>query len=212
MRARTYSFAEVLRKLFFASLFFIVLFSGCQAPTPYQREVRYTQAPYGLTRRIIPIYIDASFGEADKVALEQGIQQWNYALNGNVILKVENWHYELGIMETTELFHRHGFIIVNINSIHALVRDKKSTILAFADSVPGKAIYFIRDRIKNEDMTNITLHEIGHVLGANHRDHNLMDPTYNPNSYRCIDFDTLHQVADQLGFDPKLGNYCYDVK
>ena len=49
----------------------------------------YINAPSGASERtkVIDIYVDHEFGNADKVAIQEGIEQWNYALNKQIEIR-----------------------------------------------------------------------------------------------------------------------------
>lgn len=184
---------------------------GSAAFGPVVHNYRYTRVMGGVTLRSIPIYIDQNMGEADKVAVQQAIEQWNYALNGNVVLYVASWKYMGEIDEIKQIHQNHGIIIQNLTGLQAVEHNKGERVLAFVNDIGGWVINVIRERIHNDDVKSVLLHEIGHILGAYHREHDLMQPIFDPDNYHCIDLDTLKQVADRQGFDYHKGNYCFKV-
>src|SRR5271166_5368407 len=50
-----------------------------------------TAYPY----KTINIWVDKDFGEADRVSIDDAIMQWNYALNGSIVLKVNSYEFEM---------------------------------------------------------------------------------------------------------------------
>lgn len=78
--------------------------------------------------------------------------------------------------------------------------------LAFIN--PKGYLYLIRDRISNEQVARVVMHEIGHLLGAAHTRDGLMEANFNPNCPQCIDWITLHEVALKKHLDMSHMNYC----
>lgn len=112
-------------------LIIITLFLiGCQTGYVYSR-VNYAGDGIELG---VGIY---GFGEADKVEIVKAIDQWNYALNGNLILVIGN-----------------DIKIIKISG------EQKS-------HWKDKTLYLNRDNVNNKDIYYIMIHEFGHLFGAN---------------------------------------------
>lgn len=159
--------------------------------------------------KVIPIWIDSGFGEADRIEIDDAIRQWNYALNGYVHLEVVSWNFNMEPSIIQKVMHGGGWLILKIDSHSTFVHDAPNHFtLAFADSVGGNRVYFIRDRIQNEWMTGLAMHELGHLLGAQHNGQDLMQANYNWETFRCIDQATVTQVADYLHLPASRLNYC----
>jgi len=103
--------------------------------------------------------------------------------------------------------------VVGINgSCTYLIRETKAspdvpdTVLASAQ-VKGKEakLYVGRYEI---DPLGVTLHEIGHLLGAGHIEGTLMSPYIKPGVYRCPDAASVAQVALANAVDPSLFKWC----
>jgi hypothetical protein len=87
----------------------------------------------------------------------------------------------------------------------------KFVTLGLANKVGGSWLYIVRDRLGDVDITPVTLHELGHLLGAQHTEHYLMNPTYIKLQYACIDLDTIDRVAERWNLPLNKLNYCkYD--
>lgn len=84
-----------------------------------------------------------------------------------------------------------------------------SKVLAWVDKIGGNKIFIIEERVKIEDLENIMLHEIGHILGARHVGKTLMNSKYNKYYYTCIDQITASQIGAFLGLDVDNLNYCF---
>jgi len=89
--------------------------------------------------------------------------------------------------------------------------DIKTTILARTSSLGGKYIYMYRGRYEVDPLT-ITLHEIGHALGARHMSGTLMAPHIIYNYYRCPDASTVAQVSIMNDIDPGMLTWCDSSK
>ena len=206
----------ILRRLITLILIFITITTGvgCGSAAfgPVAHNYRYTRMAGGILLRTIPIYVTRDIGEADRVAIQQAIEQWNYALNGNVILEVVSWKYIGEIDEMKQIHQDHGIIIQTLTGVQAFQHNKGERTLAFVNDVGGWVIYMIRERIANDDVKSVLLHEVGHILGAYHREHDLMQPIFDADNYHCIDLETLKQVAERQGFDYRKGNYCFKVQ
>jgi predicted Zn-dependent protease len=69
-------------------------------------------------------------------------------------------------------------------------------------------MYIMRYRINNEQVYYLTLHELGHWLGAEHTSNGLMYQYYNSNEYACIDKLTADEVTKFNNWDINKVNYC----
>lgn len=201
----------LFRRIF--SLFLLTLLSQCSHLTHYQGEYHYIQQPSALTpQRSIPIFVDSRFGEADKIEITKAVEQWNYALNGYLYLDIIDYNTE--VMPETQIRIRdgHGILFLRITSFDIIIRETKHPPLTLAFVYPnigGNFIYLIRDRIWNESVKPISMHEIGHALGAIHTDGGLMNPTFYPYMYQCIDQEALNEVAEYQHLPAKKLNWCY---
>lgn len=119
--------------------FLLFLLLGC---SHLYNSFIYTHHPFVDHGRVIHILVDMDFGEADKVAIDQALIQWNYALNGNIIL---------------EIGEKDDWVFLKVGD------NIEPGILAFTG--PAE-IYFIRERIQNSQMTGLTIYKIGQLLGA----------------------------------------------
>lgn len=158
--------------------------------------------------RVIPIYIDQEFGEADKIEIDNAIGQWNFAFNGYVKLEAVDWHFQMETNKIIEGLHRGGWFILKVDSNNEIVQGHQTRALAFANKISGNYIYIIRDRIQTDDIKYISMHEMGHLLGSDHIGKLLMFPYYNKSRFQCIDWDTLQEVARAQHLEVSNLNYC----
>lgn len=174
----------------------------------------YTHQPVydGPPVREIPIWIDMNFGEADKVEIDNAINAWNFAMNGYVKLKVVDTKFDMEIPKIVEQVNKGGWLFLKVDSTNKLVptNDKGYWTIGFCEQVGGHHLYLVRDRLQNQDVYGVTLHEIGHLMGSGHTGQRLMYPHYSRARFQCIDYDTMVKVSSF--FDLELGklNYCMD--
>lgn len=122
----------------------------------------------------ISIWLDKDFGDGDLIAIDKAITQWNFALNGNIRLEFggrEDW-------------------------VFLVVRDGSG--LSWAGTAE---IYFIRERIQNEEMAGIVLHQVGNLLGATM-------PEWDWEHPRCLDYEIMLRVSRARGIPMERLNYC----
>jgi len=156
--------------------------------------MRITHDPSGQEVRVVPIYIDDQFSEGDVTALQEAINEWNWALDQKLQLIVDDYHYHLHATSRDP-----GYMFIRITSKNeAANQDDTLVAYAFTVGVGGNRIYFVRDRIDSQmALKLIALHEIGHALGSNHLDCEacLMRRWYSSDAYRCIDQSAVLTVA-----------------
>lgn len=165
--------------------------------------------------RVRRIYIDNSFGEADLVSIDDALHQWEYALNGYLVFRTEKFDVVGGSLAPyEEAHHGNAWLILKIdhNNLMSKAHDhpEEGTMgLAFVDRKEG-SLYVVRDRLHNDNVRGIIMHEVGHLLGAEHIDESddLMNPMYDDGNSQCIDLHTIQQVAHTLKVPYKNLNYC----
>lgn len=187
---------------------------GCSGHHSYH----YTNLPPNTsTIEIIPVYIDVRFGQADRIAIDNSLNAWNYALNNYIKLEVISYTFDMDPNDIKAALSNNGILIMRINSHNPIIppsTDENTMVLAFVDRVGGNLFYVVRDRITNDQLQQITLHELGHIMGCcssqNHHlyDTSLMNKFYNSEYMRCIDKATIIEVAAFRKLDPTKLNYC----
>jgi len=162
--------------------------------------------------KVIPVYIDKSFGVQDQLAIDDAIMQWNFALNGYVVLKVVSTSFDMEPEVIRQCLNGDCWMLMRIDSTSTFIPDDpkkpESQTLAWANEVGGNRIYFVRDRIINEQMTGVALHEMGHLLGAQHDDVYLMTPQFHWQDARCVDYNAVMLVAKYWGIPLNAVKYC----
>jgi hypothetical protein len=195
-------------KRFTAVVVALLCFIGCAPPLVPFHYVNVGVGP-SVPLKVIPVWIDDNFGQADQVSIDDSVQRWNYALNGFIKLEVRSTHFNMEPEVISQVMQGGGWLILRIDSKSAFVHDHANSLtLAFANALGGNRIYVIRDRVENSWVTGLMLHEMGHLLGAAHDGHDLMAPTYNWEACRCIDYEALQEVAQYQHLPLQQLNYC----
>lgn len=189
--------------------------SGCAVlMAPREGQYAYVQRPVyvGAPQKVIPIWIDKNFGQADRLAIDDAINKWNFALNGYIKLSIVDTEFDMEVPKIVKQVNSGGWLFLRINSDSYLVpnNEKGFWTIGFVEQVGGHHMYLVRDRLLNEAVMGVTMHEIGHLLGAGHVGQRLMYPHFGVARFQCVDYDTMWAVASYQGLDPDRLNYCVD--
>lgn len=210
--------AKSLGKLAFL-LITLLLFSACL--TLHLGMYSYTHHPtVDDATTIYPVYLDATFGDADQIEIVKALDQWNYVFNGHAKFVVVNKHFTMTDSLIQESLRNDGFVIFKVpytnslvaredDHIHKIGKMPNSFTLGFVLGVGWHQLYLVRDRLGNQDVFYITLHELGHALGAVHSNDGLMSPVYNRFRYQCVDQEAAKQIARVHHWEMSDLNYCY---
>lgn len=160
--------------------------------------------------REVKIWVDKEFGEGDRIGMEDAVAQWNYAMNGYVHYKVESYDFDMQIEIIKRVERGEGWLFLKIDSSNGMLRslDHGGMTIAFVNKIGGNRIYFVRDRMGNEWMKAVSLHEMGHLMGAEHDEGTLMNAYFNLMEYKCIDKRTVEQVGEHEGIPADHLKYC----
>jgi hypothetical protein len=154
--------------------------------------------------RVVKVYVDVTFGIDEVDQIGDALGRWNETLNGALILRLENRSIMMEQSLLTEIVGRGDYIIFSITSSQSVVADTvtykdgkelRARTLAYCDQVGGHYVYLLMDRLSLENIRWVMMHEIGHLLGAEHQEDGLMYRYYRGNNYRCVDRHTLEQVS-----------------
>lgn len=164
---------------------------------------------------VIPIWIDTKFNKEQLSQIKSAVNEWNNVFNGQMLLKLDKQF--TGQEEGEKLFTEAnktglGWVIVNLDENDPVLSDRIESgdgTLAFVTKMNGHLLVVIGDRIGTRDLKTITMHEMGHLLGANHVNApSLMTPRYGEEQYNCIDKITVAQVAGYQDLEFANLNYC----
>lgn len=174
----------------------------------YLGQFRYIHRDYTVSNSVrnIPIWIEKSFGDSDRIAIDNAIKSWNYVLNGYIVLYVVDTDFDMEVSKIQEQQRKNGWLFMKIFSTNKFIPAYDT--MAFCDKIGGNHLYVIRDRINNEDIYEIILHEISHLLGGIHNGEGLMHRYFNRIEFQCIDYDTAKQIANYNNISIDDMNYC----
>jgi len=200
----------------FRFLLLLLLCFLCSCLPPRTYAFTYVNSVHGREThlaKVQKIYIENTFGNADRVAIREALDRWQYALNGYFDFRTETADLVHGSLDPLkEADSGQAWLFMKIDSKNALVvfHDRpKYLAMAFTDKIGGNLLYLVRDRVSNGEVRGLVMHEMGHLLGAQHRrDDNLMQPVYHDYNAQCIDQETLSQVAAFQHLPLDNMNYC----
>lgn len=175
----------------------------------------HTVAENGHLVKVLPIYLDARWSADEVAAIERGIGDWNEALNGQMRLDVIDWHYQISDDDP-------GLQIIKMSARNKRAREDDALVSLGWTNWTRTRIYLITDRLivrdgekdietawTLQDVREITTHELGHALGADHvRYDGLMSPNYDEKNYSCIDLPAMSQVAKTNGLYLAKMKWC----
>lgn len=162
--------------------------------------------------RVIPIWIDREFTDGERSSIDQAIDRWNYGLNGSMKLVVRSREFSMLTSEILDVLENEGWIILRVsesNSEVKLVDGVPSKLtLAWVDSVGGYKVSVVHERVRSEWLFGVMLHELGHLLGADHNSEHLMGPYFDIREYSCIDYAAMRLVSEYQHINMVDLNYC----
>ena len=188
-----------------AIIFFItILILSCISISPPKYTTNPPQKDFAA--QTIPIAIDINFSDFEKSEIENAIQEWNGALNNSLVLQVVSKQFDMDPEELASGLNRNELFILKIDSNSYLVPSEQT--LAFTNDLGGNFMYIITDRIYFENLKEIVMHEMGHLLGADHDSSGLMMTHFDAFEFRCIDKKTMQQISLMHNLNFENLNYC----
>lgn len=175
----------------------------------------YIKQETGITPlNIIPVYIDIKFCNSEKKLIKKAIDNWNDALNGYLVLKVVGLEFKETPKAIDDIIKNKSYVILRAYSSDEIIKerdinDNENVIVGLANKLGGNVMHLVMDRLTEKDIMEITMHELGHLLGADHTDEKyLMSIIYNKERYKCVDLFTIKQVAEYWHLPIRRMNYC----
>lgn len=194
---------------------------ACSVSSHSVQYVIVAPAPGTIPKKVIPVYIDKAFSAPRKAALISAVATWNHGLNQQIVLRIVSTEFNMEPTVIKEAQDADGFLFLQVEEGNKLIPDDLPLVecrkvkdchytLAWADRAPGHMIHLIRSRLNDDDIGYVALHEIAHLLGMQHTTTGgtLSFPTYSKDAYLCIDYQTMHQIADRNGLNIDYLNYC----
>lgn len=199
---------------YFFILFLALLTISCASSMKIYHIGRYTytnNAYYtGKPLKIIPIWVDKTFGNADKLAIDDAINQWNYTLNGYIVLRVVDYNFDMEVSKIEEQRRKSGWLILKVDHTNSAIHDDPGRITLGTGNSDNGDLYIVRERLKNEDVFGITLHEMGHLLSDPYHidEEGLMYGSYSQGRYQCVDYNSMVKIAKFQNLPITKLNYC----
>lgn len=192
---------------------------GCSGFLP--DSIKYTNNIQSqATKLVIPIYIDYSFNLDEKAQICSSINEWNFALNNQIVLKIVDDQFDMSPVKITEAFSHGGLLILKLENDNSAIPKsilsygKLYQTAAWADKIGGHEIKIVPSRMKHDRIAAVVLHEIAHILYVEHVTDNksnvgsLMYPHITDTNYKCIDKETIMQVTNHYNLDRANVNFC----
>ena len=189
------------------------------APTagPKTTTMQYTSiaAPASLAPvEVIPVRIDINFGAGERAKIVEAVKHWNHALNGQIRFEVAAQPYNVNTPAGATAANTWTVAKVSGRGVSPIPgRGPGLGTLAQAQELTngGGLVAVFADKIGNRDLSQIMLHELGHVLGLGHENAGrLMSPHYAGNAQQCIDRGAMQAVAQVKRLNFNTLNWCGD--
>jgi hypothetical protein len=199
-------------KKLFALLFALFALLACQPSNSFTYIVRNAA---GHSIKAVPIYLDAAWNKDEVAAIEVAINDWNIALNGQMILIVNDEHYKIGSESDP------GLMIIKVSEKNRIACQEDTVIaLGWFDRNSKRRIFMVRDRLiargngvetewNMTDVSAVARHEIGHSFDIRHiQYYGLMAPGYDRDEYKCIDQGAAYAVAKAQALNVSEMKWC----
>lgn len=201
------------------TLIFLMLLAACSTSTPMYQYTKVAKTKQYHWERTIPIYVSQQFSDTDKKTIRDAVDAWNNVLNGHMslVIKDERFFSKEEDLRTMHALREanEGWVLLKMDHDHPALADEIEEgdgVLAFVNRLgsSGHLMFVLGDRIGSKDLKSILLHEMGHLLGAQHVSaRSLMYPSYGIYAnYRCIDKITVAQVSNYQHIPIEEMNYC----
>lgn len=160
-------------------------------------------------KRIIPVAIDKNFTPQEKQELELALNDWNFALNGQMLLKIYTDKFDMEDSTISYIYNANGVMLLKVSKVGTVMFNLDENTIAITSHIgTGHEIFFIKEKANVERLRYVCDHELGHLLGASHSNIGLMQLEYNRFEYGCIDYNAVSQVAEYNNLNSEHMNWC----
>lgn len=185
------------------SILFIALFSitlGCQTPRGFAPS-------YATPELTVPVCVDASFSDQQKVDILKAVDIWNSATPGMHKFDVRAMECSEQALQAIE-DSQYGLAIINDDDEDMIAEGA----LAYVDGLRGHHMFIESKFMGTRDWVSVVMHELGHAIGLPHIPiaGTLMAPSvqlHQPNS--CIDEVTARELVTIRPRDFRLDKMVY---
>ena len=153
----------------------------------------------------VPVFVDSRFTGETKGAIRLAIDEWNIALGNHLRFYVDSETLERPshdpIVDLSRLWTDSLGVTIDWEPPDCL-HCRWTNDIAWVSAIGGTDIHLVMSRADAWDVKAIIEHEFGHVLGLEHTaEPDELMTTYLEHQARCIDADTVAQVAKVHGWE-----------
>jgi hypothetical protein len=191
----------------------MIMLVGCLGHLPPHYDYTH-HVGANVPQLVIPVYLDVRFSPDDMLSIGDAVAQWNYALNGYIELDIQSKRFDMEPEIIANCMTHRCWMVMQVDSSNYMVTELDdlagpgSRTLAWANDVGGNRMFLIRDRLKTSWIRGIVLHEMGHLLGAEHDNAYLMAPEFVWEDTQCVDYQTIRLVGTYWSLPVNELNYC----
>jgi hypothetical protein len=229
MRFVSFHFPQLLGgavMLRFISLFLMIPLVLSCSPTYFSYHRGSTIDHLSYVEKI-PVWLDKNFTAEQIEQIRGAIKEWNLVLNGQIVFQLVEKE-EMGIDKKKHLYPvtfdgreagktlennptGQGIVVYALKKGDKELKDSDVTdgMLAWVNGPGTRHIMVVIDRVGNRNLKTIIMHEIAHLLGAQHVSARSLENNYAGRySYDCIDKITVAQVAAYQHLELHSLGYC----
>jgi hypothetical protein len=149
---------------------------------------------------IVDVQVDVGFSNEDQRRIDMAIEEWNKSLNGYMRYEVVSRVFDM----KPDQLRAGGIIIMKVSSDNTIVPTANGisgNVLGWTDTLGGRLIWIVRDRLWEGQVEGVVMHELGHVLGVGHLGSKSLMYKMDGGTSTCVDKETAMEVARIHGWD-----------